>query len=141
MQVMSKKNSNNYKARPRPLSPHLQVYRWLITSTLSIMHRLSGVALSFGLLLIACWLTALAYSPMEEFMRIHEFFSGTIGRIILFGWSLALFYHLCNGIRHLFWDAGKGFELKNATRSAYAVLFSAVALTAITWCSALGCLK
>lgn len=140
MQDMSEKNTNVIKLRPRPLSPHLQVYSWLITNTLSILHRLTGVALSVGLLLIVCWLTTLAYRP-ENYAGFSEFFRGPIGMIMLGGWSLALFYHLCNGIRHLFWDMGKGFELHNATRSGYAVLICAALLTATTWCLALGCIK
>lgn len=145
MQAMSEKNKTAAtKARPvpkkRPLSPHLQVYRWLITSTLSILHRMTGVALSAGLLLVACWLVMLAYHP-EDFAEFSAFFRSPIGMIILGGWSLALFYHLCNGIRHLFWDMGRGFELKNVNRSGYAVLVAAPLLTAITWGFALGYIK
>lgn len=140
MQDMSEKNTNVIKPRPRPLSPHLQVYSWLITNTLSILHRLTGVALSAGLLLIVFWLTTLAYRP-EDFADFSEFFRGPIGMIMLAGWSLALFYHLCNGIRHLFWDMGKGFELRTVTISGYAVLVSAVLLTVITWVFALGYIK
>ena len=141
MQAMSEKNKNTAtKARPRPLSPHLQVYRWLITSTLSILHRMTGVALSVGLLLVACWLTTLAYHP-ENFNDFSAFLRSPIGVLILGGWSLALFYHLCNGIRHLFWDMGRGFELQNVNRSGYAVLISAPILTAITWGFALGYIK
>lgn len=125
------------KPRPRPLSPHLQVYRWLITSTLSILHRLTGVALSAGLLLIVCWLTTLAYYP-EDFAEWSGYLRSPIGLIALGGWSLALCYHLCNGIRHLFWDMGKGFELKTATRSGYAVLIAAPVLTGVIWFFALG---
>ena len=140
MQAMSEKNrmtdSTMGKSRPRPLSPHLQVYSWLITSTLSILHRLTGVALSVGLLLIAYWLSILAYYP-KEFNEFSQFMRSPIGMIMLGGWSLALYYHLCNGIRHLFWDMGKGFELSNVTRSGYAVLILAIVLTAITWSLAL----
>lgn len=137
MQAMSEKNKTvTKKSRPRPLSPHLQVYRWLITSTLSILHRLTGVVLSLGLLMVAGWLLLVAYAP-EIYGEISELFRTPVGMAILGGWSLALFYHLCNGIRHLFWDMGKGFELKNVTRSGYAVLLSAVSLTALTWYYAL----
>ena len=129
--------NSNIKHKPRPLSPHISVYKWLITSTLSILHRLTGVALSFGLLLIVCWLLTSAYHP-ENYDNFVKFLSGGIGRIMLFGWSLALFYHLCNGIRHLFWDMGKGFDLKNVTRSGIAVLVAAVSLTALVWLKGLG---
>jgi succinate dehydrogenase / fumarate reductase cytochrome b subunit len=123
--------------RPRPLSPHIQVYRWLITSTLSILHRLSGVALSFGLLLVVCWLITAAYHP-ENYDDFKDFLGSPLGTIMLGGWSLAMYYHLCNGIRHLFWDFGKGFELKNATRSGITVIVAAVVLTALTWLKGLG---
>jgi len=130
---MSEKNkTESVKARPRPLSPHLEVYSWLITSTLSILHRATGVALCAGLLLVACWLTTLAYYP-QNFADFSEFMRSPIGLILLLGWSVALFYHLCNGIRHLFWDTGRGFTIPNATRSGYAVLIATVVLTAITW--------
>lgn len=136
MQDMSEKNDIK-KPRPRPLSPHLQVYSWLITSTLSILHRMTGVALSAGLLLIVCWLTMLAYYP-EDFADYSEYMRSPLGYAALGAWSLALCYHLCNGIRHLFWDMGKGFDLKHATRSGYAVLIAAPLLTAAIWYFALG---
>jgi len=132
MQAMSEKNKIVAKSRPRPLSPHVGIYSWLITNTLSILHRLTGVALSAGLLLIVCWLSILAYQP-QEYNEFSEFLRSPIGLIIMLGWSLALCYHLCNGIRHLFWDFGKGFELTNVTRSGYAVLISAIILTVIIW--------
>ncbi len=124
-------------ARPRPLSPHLQVYRWLISNTLSILHRLTGVALSFGLLLVVAWIIITAYYPgyYEDFTN---FLGSPVGYILLGGWSVALFYHFCNGIRHLFWDMGKGFALENATRSGIAVLIATVVLTALAWLKGLG---
>jgi succinate dehydrogenase / fumarate reductase cytochrome b subunit len=141
MQAMSEKNNiATKKARPRPLSPHLQVYSWLITSTLSIFHRLTGVALAAGLLLVACWLILLAYHP-QDYAEFSRFLRGPIGTIILVGWSVSLFYHLFNGIRHLFWDFGYGFELKNVTISGYAVLILTAITTALTWGFALGCIE
>lgn len=130
-------NSTKSKSRPRPLSPHVQVYSWLITSTLSILHRLTGVALSAGLILFSIWLISMAYYPalLEE---IALFLHSIYGKILMGAWSFAMFYHLCNGIRHLFWDMGKGFELQNVTRSGYAVLIASAALTAITWLVGLG---
>ena len=89
----------------RPLSPHLQVYRPQLTSVMSILHRLTGIALAVGTLLLVAWLVAAATSP-QAFGAIQAFNGSWIGRVLLFGWSFALFYHLCNGIRHLFWDAG-----------------------------------
>ena len=120
------------KPRPRPLSPHLQVYSWLITSTLSILHRLTGVVLSFGLLLIVTWIVTAAYAP-ETYAQVNICLCSIYGKIILIGFSLALFYHLCNGIRHLFWDMGKGFELETVTASGVTVILTALTLTALVW--------
>lgn len=130
-------NSKISKSRPRPLSPHIQVYSWLITSTMSILHRLTGVVLSLGLLMVASWLITMAYYP-ESHVVMAKFLRSIIGNIFLIGWSAALFYHSCNGIRHLFWDFGKGFELKTATASGYFVLIMTVILTALTWLAATG---
>ena len=116
----------------RPLSPHLQVYRPQITSTLSILHRMTGVALSVGTIVLIYWLFAIA-SGAEAFAQMQACFSSWIGRLLLFGWSFALFYHLCNGIRHLFWDAGKGYELDTAARSGIAVIVVSIALTIGVW--------
>jgi succinate dehydrogenase / fumarate reductase cytochrome b subunit len=116
----------------RPLSPHLQVYKPQITSVLSIMHRITGVALALGSLLLVWWLIAVA-SGAEAFDTVQGFIGSWIGLILLFGWSFALFYHLCNGIRHLFWDAGKGFDLPTVARSGWAVIVAASALTLVAW--------
>jgi succinate dehydrogenase / fumarate reductase cytochrome b subunit len=116
----------------RPLSPHLQVYRWQWTMALSILHRITGVALGLGSLLLVYWLTAAATGP-EAYARAQGFIGSWLGLLLLFGFSLALFYHLANGIRHLFWDAGRGFELKTAYASGIAVLVAAVVLTGFAW--------
>jgi succinate dehydrogenase / fumarate reductase cytochrome b subunit len=116
----------------RPLSPHLSIYSWQITNTLSILHRLTGVVLSVGVIFLTAWLWAAAYNG-EYFHAWQSFFAGPIGLIMLFGWSAAFYYHLGNGIRHLFWDAGKGFALPNVTKSGlFNVAFAAIA-TAVTW--------
>lgn len=116
----------------RPLSPHLQVYRPQITSTLSILHRLTGIALAAGTLLLTYWLAALA-TGSDAFADAQGLLGSIVGRLLLFGWSFALFYHLCNGIRHLAWDAGYGFEIATTTRSGWAVVIASVALTAVAW--------
>lgn len=116
----------------RPLSPHLQVYRPQITSTLSILHRLTGVALAVGTLLLTYWLVAAASGP-EAYASAQGLIGSFIGRLLLFGWSFALFYHLCNGIRHLIWDAGYGFDLEAATRSGWIVVGASVVLTLACW--------
>ncbi len=116
----------------RPLSPHLQVYRPQLTSMLSILHRIAGVALSVGTIVLIYWLFAIASGP-EAFAQMQACFSSWIGRLLLFGWTFALFYHLCNGIRHLFWDAGKGYELGTASKSGVAAIIVAIALTFGVW--------
>ncbi|WP_022727863.1 succinate dehydrogenase, cytochrome b556 subunit [Fodinicurvata sediminis] len=116
----------------RPLSPHLQVYKPQITSVMSILHRITGVALAVGTLLLIYWLAAAAGGP-ESYAAAQSFIASPIGLILLFGWTLAFFYHLCNGIRHLFWDAGYGFELPTVYKSGWAALIAAGVLTLLSW--------
>ena len=116
----------------RPLSPHLSIYRWPITMTLSILHRVSGIALSIGLLMFAWWLVA-ASSNEAAYQDVVTFASSVPGRVMLVGWSAAFFFHLANGVRHLVWDLGYGFELKTADASAWFVLVLTVVLTAGYW--------
>jgi succinate dehydrogenase / fumarate reductase cytochrome b subunit len=117
---------------PRPLSPHLQVYRWQLTSVLSILHRATGVALSAGAVVLLWWLIAAAQGP-QSYAVVQAFLGSWIGLVLLFGWSLALFYHLCNGLRHLWWDTGRGLDLPSVYRSGWAVLAGAALLTLIAW--------
>jgi succinate dehydrogenase / fumarate reductase, cytochrome b subunit len=119
-------------SQERPLSPHLQVYRWQLTSVMSILHRMTGVALAIGTLVLVYWLIAAAVGP-GAFATAQEFIGSILGRTLLFGWTVALFYHLCNGIRHLFWDAGRGFELRTAYASGWAVVIVTAALSVIAW--------
>ncbi len=119
-------------APDRPLSPHLQVYRPQLTSVLSIMHRLTGVALAAGTLLLVYWLVAIA-SGETAYETARTIIGSFIGRLCLFGWSVALFYHLCNGIRHLFWDIGMGLELPAVYRSGWVVVVATVGLTLASW--------
>ena len=107
-------------------------YRFQITSVLSILHRFTGIALSVGSILLAWWLVAVAAGG-ELFAATHAFIASPIGVLLLFGWSVAFFYHLCSGIRHLAWDAGYGFEIHDAYRSGYAVLAATVVLTVLAW--------
>lgn len=116
----------------RPLSPHLQVYRWQWTSLLSIVHRATGIALAAGALLLVCWLLAVANGP-DSFAAVHGFLGTWIGRFLLFGWTWSLTYHLFNGMRHLFWDAGIGLELPAAQASGYAVVVVSIAVTLAVW--------
>ena len=116
----------------RPLSPHLQIYRPQLTSVLSITHRVSGLMLAAGSILLTAWLLALAGGP-ESFARMQSVLGSIVGRLVLLGFSLALFFHLCNGIRHLFWDVGMGFELDTAYTSGKAVIAATIVLTVLTW--------
>ena len=116
----------------RPLSPHLSIYRWPITMTLSILHRITGVAMSVGLILLAYWLLAIAAGG-ANYDVLAGLLTTLIGRLCLIGLSFAFFLHLANGIRHLFWDVGQGFEIKQANASAWFVLLLAVAMTAVFW--------
>lgn len=119
------------KAR-RPLSPHLQVYRPQLTSALSIFHRITGVALVVGTLLLVWWLVAAAVGP-EAYAAASGFIGSWLGLFLLLGWSAALFYHLANGIRHLVWDAGYGFELPTVYASGWAVVVATGVLTLLAW--------
>ncbi len=121
--------------RERPLSPHLLVYRPQITSVLSILHRMTGVALAVGALALAYWLTAAAYGP-EAFARAQALLGSRFGLVLLVGWTFCLFYHLCNGIRHLVWDAGFGLDLPALRASGWAVVLASAVLTAALWISA-----
>ena len=118
----------------RPLSPFMfpTWYRFQITSALSILHRITGIGLALGSIVLAWWLIAVAAGG-EVFAATHAFIASPIGMLVLLLWSIAFFYHLCNGIRHLAWDAGHGFELRTAARSGYAVLAATVVLTALAW--------
>ncbi len=116
----------------RPLSPHLQIYKPQISSVLSILHRLTGIALALGTLLLVWWLIAVATGP-TAFADVQDFIGSIVGRLLLLGWTYALFYHLCNGIRHLVWDAGWGFELNVATASGWLVVVASIVLTVICW--------
>jgi succinate dehydrogenase cytochrome b subunit len=116
----------------RPLSPHLQIYRPQLTSVLSITHRATGIALVAGTLVLVYWLLAVA-SGAEAYASAQYLLGSWLGRVVLLGFSFALFYHLCNGIRHLFWDVGLGFELKTAYASGIAVVIVSIVMTAIAW--------
>jgi len=119
-------------SRTRPLSPHLQIYRLPLLAIMSITHRATGVALALGTLLLAYWLGAAAYGP-KAYATAAAVIGSPIGLLLLFGWTVALYYHLCNGIRHLVWDIGRGFEIPAAYASGRLVLVATVVLTVVTW--------
>ena len=116
----------------RPLSPHLQVYRLPLTAKLSILHRITGVGLAVGVLMLVCWLVAAATSD-GAYAAVSGFLRSPIGYLLLFGWTVALWYHFCNGLRHLGWDFGHGLELDQARRSNRLVIAGAAVLTVLTW--------
>ncbi len=118
--------------RERPLSPHLQVYNWQITMTMSILHRVSGVILTVGAFGLAWWLMAVAAGG-ESYAQAAACLASPVGKIFLFGFSLALVYHLLNGVRHLLWDAGIGFEIPEFYASGWTVAILTVLLTASIW--------
>lgn len=119
-------------ARTRPLSPHLQVYRLPLLALLSISHRATGVLLAAGSLVLAYWLAAVASGP-EAFSDAQALLGSLPGRAFLLVITFSLFYHLGNGIRHLFWDAGLGFELRTAHASGILVVVAATVFTLVAW--------
>lgn len=116
----------------RPLSPHLQIYRPQWTSVLSITHRLTGVLLSVGLIPLVVWIVALGSGP-DAFSSVRVVYSHPLMILVWGAWTFALFYHLCNGVRHLLWDAGYLLDLKGAFVSGLTVVIVAIVLTAISW--------
>jgi succinate dehydrogenase / fumarate reductase cytochrome b subunit len=113
----------------RPLSPHLQIYKPQLTSMLSIAHRLTGMLLSAGVVVFTIWLYLVTTNAAIA-DQLSAFFGHGIGQVILFGWLFTFNYHLCNGIRHLFWDAGKGYDIPTLYKSGFVVVVLAVLLTA-----------
>lgn len=116
----------------QPLSPHLGIYRWQLTMSLSILHRATGIALAVGAILLVSWIGSASDGP-GSFVKMQWFLASPVGLILMFGWTVALFYHLCNGIRHLMWDTGRGLDLKSVYATGYAVLAATAALTIIAW--------
>jgi len=115
----------------RPLSPHLEVYNQSYTGGLSILHRITGVGLSLAVILVVWWFLALS-TGAEYFAWVDGLITSWIGGLILIGSVFALWYHFCNGLRHLYWDTGRGIDLEFAQKSAYAVIGGACLLTVIT---------
>lgn len=124
--------SSDGKLVRRPLSPHLQTYRWPVTMAASILHRASGVALAVGTLLMTWWLVAAATSD-SAYGIATGFIGSWLGLLCLFGWTLALSYHLCNGVRHMLWDVGMGFEKARLDRVTWLVFALAILLTLVVW--------
>lgn len=119
-------------AATTPLSPHLQIWRWTVTLFCSIGHRLTGMALYSGTILLTIWLAAAATGE-EAYSVIHGIYTSPVGYVVMIGYTWALFFHLANGIRHLVWDAGYGFSIPASRASAWAVVISSLVLTLAVW--------
>ena len=122
----------NGEIHQRPLSPHIQIYRWTLTMFLSILHRATGVALYAGTLLLVWWLMAAATGP-EAFALFQGVAGSWIGRLVLFGYTWALFHHMFGGIKHFIWDTGAGFELSAVERISRGATVIPILLTLISW--------
>jgi succinate dehydrogenase / fumarate reductase cytochrome b subunit len=133
--IRDERNNNGKPAMSesaRPLSPHLQIYKWQLTMTLSILHRSTGIALAVGTLLVVALLLALAAGP-DSYAMVQAFCASPFGLFLLFGWSWSLCFHLCNGIRHLAWDAGWGFEIPRVYLTGWSVVVLSLAFTILIW--------
>jgi succinate dehydrogenase / fumarate reductase cytochrome b subunit len=122
----------NDKPAARPLSPHLQIYRPMLTMMMSIMHRITGIGLYFGIILLVWWLTAASISD-GYFDLVQGFFGHWFGRLLLFGFSWALIHHALGGLRHLLWDTGRGFDLRLIEWLARGNLAGSIVLTLLLW--------
>lgn len=125
-------STNTGARRARPISPHLQIYKPMLTMMMSIVHRITGAGLYFGTLLLAWWLIAAASGP-NAYANFEWFIGSFIGRLVLFGYTWALLHHMLGGIRHLIWDTGRGFEPNEREMLALATIVGSVALTILVW--------
>ena len=116
----------------RPLSPHLQIYRWTLTMAMSIVHRATGIALYVGTLLLVWWLVAAASGP-AAYANVLAFTNSIIGRLIVFGYTWALMHHMLSGIRHFVWDLGYGFKPNEREALTWGALIGGIVLTVLIW--------
>ena len=116
----------------RPLSPHLQIYKPQISSLMSILHRITGIVLTVGTIPLLLWLWAVAYDA-AMFAALQNFFNAWYGVVMMVGWSAAFYYHLANGIRHMYWDTARGFSIKSVDLSGILTFVFVVVATAATW--------
>lgn len=121
---------------PRPLSPHLQIYRPMLTMMLSITHRITGSALYFGSALLLWWVFAVALGP-EAYATFQSVAGSIPGQLILFGFTWALVHHMIGGLRHLVWDTGRGFDLVTVERVAWLSIAASVTISLLIWAVAL----
>ena len=127
----------NTRDAGRPLSPHLQIYKRTLTMTMSIVHRITGIALYAGTLLLVWWLSAAAHSD-HYFSMVQAIFGSWIGQLVLFGFTWALVHHTLGGIRHLIWDMGHGFDLPSVEQGARLTLAASIIITIALWVFAYG---
>ncbi|MEE9303790.1 MAG: succinate dehydrogenase, cytochrome b556 subunit [Thiotrichaceae bacterium] len=120
----------------RPMSPHLQIYDLPLTAKLSVLHRGTGVVLFLGLIIMV-WVLSAAASGAESWQNMHAFLSNGFVQLVLFGFTFSLYYHLCNGIKHLLWDIGKGFDDHQNIKKSIAIVAAPATLTLLTWLVAL----
>ena len=116
----------------RPLSPHLQIYRPMLTMLMSIAHRLSGIGNAIGFLLLVWWLVAISIGP-EAYAQVSQFFGSIFGRLLLFLFSWSLIHHMLGGIRHLIWDTGHGLGKVSIEVFAWATIIGSTVLTVLVW--------
>ena len=116
----------------RPLSPHLQIYRPMLTMMMSIAHRITGASLAVGFALLTWWLVAVSIGP-EAYAVVNQFFSGLIGRLLLFLFTWALIHHMLGGVRHLIWDTGTGLDKTSIEIFAWLTIISSIVLTVLIW--------
>ena len=124
--------TSSARSQPRPLTPHLRIYRLTLTMMMSIAHRITGASLYLGTLLLAWWLLAAAKGP-ETYATFKDFADGWLGKVILLGYTWAIIHHLLGGLRHLVWDTGRGLDLRTANFMARTTLVGSIALTALVW--------
>ena len=125
------------KSSSRPLSPHLQIYRPMLSTAMSIFHRITGVALSLGIILLVWWFTAASTSD-DYYNFVNSLFAHWLGRLVLFGFTWALMHHILGGFRHFLWDTGRGFALNKVELLARANLIGSILLTVLVWIIAYG---
>jgi len=120
------------RAIERPLSPHISVYRVMINTVMSIVHRITGAALYFGTLLLAAWLVGAAMGE-RQFAMVNNLFGHPIGKLILFGYTWAIFQHMLGGLRHFLWDTGRGFQIWQVNLLSWLTIIGSISLTLATW--------
>jgi succinate dehydrogenase / fumarate reductase cytochrome b subunit len=120
------------RAIERPLSPHISVYRLLINTVMSGLHRITGMALYVGTLLLAAWLVGAAMGE-RQFNWVNDLFGHPVGKLILFGYTWALFHHMLGGLRHFIWDTGRGFQIWQVNLLAWLTIIGSISLTLATW--------